>query len=282
MTEDVTSSSTDGASESGVDGRAPTRGRGRSGCSCGVRGVVVLVLFAATTSITLVQVCAPARQTDPDPAEAIVVLGRRPVRRAAVAAAGRPARPRARAVERRRGAGGDGHRRQPARRPLHRGRGVAPTTWSSAACRRRRSCARTRAAPRTSRSTRPPTSCSAAGLDEVVLVTDPYHSLRSRLIAEEVGLDASLSPTPTSVVDRLGVVPPRAAGGRGSGGRTDHRVRSAQRSDRLRTPVAGVDAAVHSSLAPMGCGVTGNTADSGSVIQGSIPCTPTNRLRRFT
>jgi uncharacterized SAM-binding protein YcdF (DUF218 family) len=39
-----------------------------------------------------------------------------------------------------------------------------------------------------------------ADLDEVVLVTDPYHSLRSRLIAEEVGLDADLSPTPTSVV----------------------------------------------------------------------------------
>ena len=28
---------------------------------------------------------------------------------------------------------------------------------------------------------------------------------------------------------------------------------------------------------PLGCGVTGNTADSGSVIQGSIPCTPTNQ-----
>lgn len=38
------------------------------------------------------------------------------------------------------------------------------------------------------------------GIDEVVLVTDPYHSLRSRLIAERVGLDATLSPTPTSVV----------------------------------------------------------------------------------
>jgi uncharacterized SAM-binding protein YcdF (DUF218 family) len=38
------------------------------------------------------------------------------------------------------------------------------------------------------------------GIDRVVLVTDPYHSLRSRLIAERVGLDASLSPTPTSVV----------------------------------------------------------------------------------
>jgi uncharacterized SAM-binding protein YcdF (DUF218 family) len=39
-----------------------------------------------------------------------------------------------------------------------------------------------------------------AGIDDVVLVTDPYHSLRSRLIAGEVGLDADLSPTPTSVV----------------------------------------------------------------------------------
>ena len=40
----------------------------------------------------------------------------------------------------------------------------------------------------------------AAGLHDVVLVTDPYHALRSRLIADEVGLDASASPTPTSVV----------------------------------------------------------------------------------
>ena len=39
-----------------------------------------------------------------------------------------------------------------------------------------------------------------AGLDQVVVVTDPYHSLRSRLIADEVGLHAALSPTPTSVV----------------------------------------------------------------------------------
>ena len=39
-----------------------------------------------------------------------------------------------------------------------------------------------------------------ADRDEVVIVTDPYHSLRSKLIAEQVGLDASLSPTPNSVV----------------------------------------------------------------------------------
>lgn len=41
---------------------------------------------------------------------------------------------------------------------------------------------------------------TARGLDEVVIVTDPYHALRSRLIAEEVGLDAAVSSTNTSVV----------------------------------------------------------------------------------
>jgi uncharacterized SAM-binding protein YcdF (DUF218 family) len=38
------------------------------------------------------------------------------------------------------------------------------------------------------------------GLGSVLIVTDPYHALRSRLIAEEVGLDAYVSPTTTSVV----------------------------------------------------------------------------------
>jgi uncharacterized SAM-binding protein YcdF (DUF218 family) len=38
------------------------------------------------------------------------------------------------------------------------------------------------------------------GLDRVVVVTDPYHALRSRLTAEDVGLTAYVSPTPTSVV----------------------------------------------------------------------------------
>lgn len=40
----------------------------------------------------------------------------------------------------------------------------------------------------------------ARGTPDVVLVTDPYHSLRTRLIADEVGLDPTLSPTPASVV----------------------------------------------------------------------------------
>ncbi len=38
------------------------------------------------------------------------------------------------------------------------------------------------------------------GLDSVLIVTDPYHALRSRLIAEDLGLEAYTSPTPTSVV----------------------------------------------------------------------------------
>jgi uncharacterized SAM-binding protein YcdF (DUF218 family) len=40
----------------------------------------------------------------------------------------------------------------------------------------------------------------ARGLDEVVIVTDRYHALRTKLIAEQVGLTAHVSPTPTSVV----------------------------------------------------------------------------------
>jgi uncharacterized SAM-binding protein YcdF (DUF218 family) len=42
---------------------------------------------------------------------------------------------------------------------------------------------------------------AAAGIERVVLVTDPYHSLRTRLIAEQFGLAAATSPTPTSVVN---------------------------------------------------------------------------------
>lgn len=40
----------------------------------------------------------------------------------------------------------------------------------------------------------------ARDLDSVVIVTDPYHALRSKLIAAESGLDAGTSSTDTSVV----------------------------------------------------------------------------------
>jgi uncharacterized SAM-binding protein YcdF (DUF218 family) len=36
------------------------------------------------------------------------------------------------------------------------------------------------------------------GLHSVLIVTDPYHSLRSRLIAQDLGLVAYISPTRTS------------------------------------------------------------------------------------
>jgi uncharacterized SAM-binding protein YcdF (DUF218 family) len=46
----------------------------------------------------------------------------------------------------------------------------------------------------------------ARGLDDVVIVTDPYHALRSKLIAEQVGLTAHVSPTPSSVVQGRGAL----------------------------------------------------------------------------
>ena len=39
-----------------------------------------------------------------------------------------------------------------------------------------------------------------ASVESVLIVTDPYHALRSRLIADRLGFDAYVSPTPTSVV----------------------------------------------------------------------------------
>jgi uncharacterized SAM-binding protein YcdF (DUF218 family) len=42
------------------------------------------------------------------------------------------------------------------------------------------------------------------GIDRVVLVSDPFHSLRVRLIANELGFDATTSPTRTSPIGGLG------------------------------------------------------------------------------
>lgn len=36
------------------------------------------------------------------------------------------------------------------------------------------------------------------GISEVVIVTDPYHARRAQLVAEEVGMDASVSVTPSA------------------------------------------------------------------------------------
>src|SRR5262249_17841455 len=43
----------------------------------------------------------------------------------------------------------------------------------------------------------------ARGIRRVVLVSDPFHSLRIRLIAEEIGFDAVTSPTRTSPIHGL-------------------------------------------------------------------------------
>lgn len=40
----------------------------------------------------------------------------------------------------------------------------------------------------------------ARGVERVVLVSDPFHSLRVRLIADEIGFDATTSPTRTSPI----------------------------------------------------------------------------------
>jgi uncharacterized SAM-binding protein YcdF (DUF218 family) len=41
---------------------------------------------------------------------------------------------------------------------------------------------------------------AGGSVESVLIVTDPYHSLRSRLTAQEVGFEAFVSPTTTSVV----------------------------------------------------------------------------------
>jgi len=43
----------------------------------------------------------------------------------------------------------------------------------------------------------------ADGIDTVILVSDPYHSYRIDAIAEDLGLEASVSPTRTSPVDGI-------------------------------------------------------------------------------
>ena len=121
---------------------------------------------------------------------------RRAVRRAAVAGAAGPARPRARPVgggsspidrrDRRQAGRATGSPRPTPAPTTSADRGVpddaillevhGTNTWESLA------------APRAD-------PARDAGSTEVVLVTDPYHALRVGGIAEEVGLDADVSPT---------------------------------------------------------------------------------------
>ena len=125
---------------------------------------------------------------------------RRAVRRPAVARLGCPARPRARALAARATRRDRRDGRQAAGRPVHRGHRVGGLLDRPRRARRRHPAARSRARPRGSRWRRPPASCATAGLDEVLLVSDPYHSLRARRHRRELGLDAHASPTSTSPV----------------------------------------------------------------------------------
>ena len=188
----------EGVSDPGPE--APARSRGWTWkrwvlvCVAGILAVLLLYYV-----VTLIQVVRAGRQTDPAPAEAIVVLG-------AAQYDGRPSP-------------------QLAARLDHAlelyDEGVAPvvmvTGGNQPGDRFTEADASAdylveRGVPETAimredegRTTYESLDAAAdqlrdAGLDDIVLVTDPYHSLRSRLIAEEVGLDADLSPTPTSVV----------------------------------------------------------------------------------
>ena len=108
------------------------------------------------------------------------------------------------------------------------------------------------------------------GRTSVVLVSDPFHSLRIRLIAEEVGLVAVTSPTkssPISGIDeklRFASEALRVAIGR---------VFGFERSQRVGRLVPGL-----AILASVGGGVIGNTTGSGPVVGGSSP--PPRALRR--
>ena len=93
-----------------------------------------------------------------------------------------------------------GHRRQSTRRPVHRGRAHRRRTWSSAGCRWTRSSRRPRGRARSTRSRPSPSCWRTEGCCESSWSAIPFHSLRIKLTAEELGLDAEVSPTRTSPV----------------------------------------------------------------------------------
>ncbi len=110
------------------------------------------------------------------------------------------------------------------------------------------------------------------GLTSVILVSDPFHSLRIKLIAEEVGLDAVTSPTQTSPITgfdewkRFASEALRVSVGR---------IFGFGRAVRVGKLVPGL-----AILASVGGGVIGNTAGSGPVVEGSSPSPRARRLRR--
>ena len=105
-------------------------------------------------------------------------------------------------------------------------------------------------------------------IDRVVLVSDPFHSLRIRLIAEELGFDAVTSPTRTSPI--TGVDEWRRFLSEAL--RVAHRAHR-RRSGAWRGLPIGWGSSCRDSLPgrTFGGGVIGNTTGSGPVIGGSSP-----------
>jgi uncharacterized SAM-binding protein YcdF (DUF218 family) len=112
----------------------------------------------------------------------------------------------------------------------------------------------------------------AQGIKRVVLVSDPFHSLRIRLTAEELGFDAVTSPTQTSPISgfdeflRYGTEAVRVAVGR---------IFGFGRATRVGKLVPGI-----AILSTVGGGVIGNTTGSGPVVGGSSPPPRAHRRRR--
>ena len=89
----------------------------------------------------------------------------------------------------------------------------------------------------TSRSMASPPCSQRRGLFRVLVVSDPFHSLRSRLIAQELGLVAYVSPTRTSPVRGRADAVEGAAGGGRNRRRPDHRFQAAAVDHRLNVRV---------------------------------------------
>ena len=77
------------------------------------------------------------------------------------------------------------------------------------------------------------------GLFRVLVVSDPFHSLRSRLIAQELGLVAYVSPTRTSPVRGSSSHDEGTAGGRRNRRRPPHRFQAAAVDHRLNDGCVG-------------------------------------------
>jgi uncharacterized SAM-binding protein YcdF (DUF218 family) len=122
------------------------------------------------------------------------------------------------------------------------------------------------------------------GIDDVVLVSDPFHAARIAAIAEELGLDASTSPTRTSPIGgvdefrHLLAETAQVSLGRILGYR--RLTRAEDLGKRVRGAIAAfpgraiLEDPVHPGVAgerPFGGGVIGNTTGSGPVIGGSSP-----------